>query len=59
MTLQAGDAIHFAALLDADGNTLHTVPLDQTVRIPDYERAAGVQIDIRVDLHLTLKGSAK
>lgn len=53
--IQAGDAIHYVALLDADGNTLTTIPMTEAMHCPH----GAAQVSVSVSLHVQLYGEAQ
>lgn len=52
--LQPGDEVFYLSLLDYEGNTLTTIPLDAPLCVPD----GAINIDTSINLHLTLPAHA-
>ncbi len=57
--LQAGDEVHYLSLLDEQGNTLLTVPMESPVVVPDkHEYVRAFEADVRIALTMTVGGRA-
>jgi hypothetical protein len=53
------DTVTFISLLDEDGETIVTFPMDTPVVIPQSQKIANVEATIRVDVRIELIGKTR
>lgn len=59
MNLNPGVTVAFVSILDENGETLMTAPMTRPIDIPSSDAIANFQVDIKVNVNLELKGSAR
>ena len=57
--LQPGDEVHYVSLLDADGNALATLAMDNVLYVDvPMTGAESIKVDVRLHIHYVMGSTA-